>query len=118
MPPGCHSALRRRRLKLKVVLALAGLVLTVGAWQLAPPLVTICDQCDRLAGLDTQKAALLAQRSALEADRTELATQLGQEAAARRQGYVRPGERRLVFVRDEREQTESALSPAGLPPDS
>jgi cell division protein FtsB len=118
MLPRRRPGARRRRLKIRAVLALAGLILTVGLWKLAAPLATIHDQSGRLAQLETQKANLLAQRGALEADRAELATQSGQEAAARRQGYVRPGERRLVFVRDERAQTEPAVSRADPAPDS
>ncbi len=118
MSPEGHMRAGRRRLKGRFVLLLAALILSLGLVKLAQPLATIRDQSGRLAQLETQKATLLAHRALLEERKTELATQPGQEAALRRRGYVRPGERRLVFVREERAQTEVPAEGMDLPPDS
>ncbi len=107
----------RRFLKWRVFLALAGLVIIVGFLKLAGPLATIRTQADRLAQLDMQKASLFAERAELEEQKRHLATEDGQEAAARRQGYLRPGERRLIFVREEPEQADSQTDHSPAPPD-
>ena len=108
---------RRRRLKWRVFLALAALIIIVGLVKLAGPLATIRAQADRLAQLDMQKASLFAERAELEEQKRGLATEDGQEAAARRQGYLRPGERRLIFVRPEPEQADSQADQTPASPD-
>lgn len=108
---------RRSYLKWRVFLALAGLVIVLGFLKLAGPLATIRTQVDRLAQLDMQKASLFAERAELEEQKRRLATEEGQEAAARRQGYLRPGERRLIFVRQEPEQEDAQTDQAPASPD-
>lgn len=98
---------KRRRVKRNVFLGLAGLVLVLGLAHLARPLVQIRANGDRLAQLQLTKAALEADRAALAEQKAFLATGTGQEIAARRQGYLRPGERRLVFC--EEKPPESTL---------
>jgi cell division protein FtsB len=78
--------------------ALAAVVLAIGLVRLYRPFGAIGEQSLRIAQLRAAKANLLAQQAGLESERGFLATDAGQEAAARRTGYVRPGERRLVFV--------------------
>jgi hypothetical protein len=118
MSPGGRVRAGRRRLNGRFVLLLAVLVLALGLVKLAEPLATVRHQSGHLAQLKTQKAALLAHRARLQERKAELATQPGQEAAVRRRGYVRPGERRLVFVPEERAQAQPAAEGINLPPDS
>jgi len=84
-----------------VFLALLAAVLVMGIAKLSGPLATVRQQQDDLARLRQRKQALLAERRLLEAEKRRLATEEGQEWAARRRGYVRPGERRLVFSLDD-----------------
>ena len=88
---------RALRLNRAVFLALAAAVLTIGLASLSGPLSTLRSQEQDLAGLRQRRQALLEQRDLLEAERRRLATESGQEWAARRRGYVRQGERRLLF---------------------
>jgi cell division protein FtsB len=88
---------RTLRLNRAVFLALAAAVLTIGLASLSAPLSTLRSQQQDLAGLRQRRRALLEQRDLLEAEKRRLATENGQEWAARRRGYVRHGERRLVF---------------------
>ena len=90
---------RRLRLSLVVFLSLIGLMLILAAIKLAGPYATARRQEQELAQLRAQKRALIAERRGLREFQGKLATDAGQEMAARRQGYVRPGERRIVFVR-------------------
>jgi len=95
---------RRRssvRLRGTVFLAFVLLVLAIGLVKLSRPLDTLRSQEERLTSLRLKKSALLDERRRLEDYKRYLATETGQEAAARRQGYLRRGERRVVFVRAE-----------------
>lgn len=91
----------RLRLRPGVVAALVLLVLTWGAAKLSDPLRELRRQGQELAALRAQRDVLAAEKARLEARKRELASPAGQERAARRLGYLRPGERRLVFVPDE-----------------
>jgi hypothetical protein len=96
--------------KRTVFLAVAGAILMCGFVQLSGPLATMRRQADRLAQLRMTKTALEAEQGRLTQRKEFLATERGQEIAARRQGYLRPGERRLVFYEQEPEtQTAGAL---------
>jgi hypothetical protein len=75
------------------VVALVGLVKLYG------PIALARRQQDELARLRLEKANLLGEQRRLERYKWQLASDAGLEAAARREGYVREGERRLVFVR-------------------
>jgi cell division protein FtsB len=96
-----HERKRRGRRPLRlnraVFLALAAAILTIGLANLSGPLTTRRSQERDLEGLRQRRQALLEQRELLEAEKRHLATENGQEWAARRRGYVRQGERRLVF---------------------
>jgi len=89
--------LNRLRLNRGVFVCLIGAMLALGIVKLYPPLATVRDQQERLARLRQRRQVLLAELRVLEAEQRHLATEQGQEWAARRRGYVRPGERRLVF---------------------
>lgn len=88
---------RTLRLNRAVFLALAAAILTIGLASLSGPLGTRRLQEQDLEGLRQRRQALLEQRDLLEAEKSRGATENGQEWAARRRGYVRQGERRLVF---------------------
>jgi len=88
----------RRRMKRRAFWMLAGAVCAIGMLRLWGPLGAIREQSGRMAQLRGMKASLLSQQASLEEEGRFLATEAGREAAARRIGYVRPGERRLVFV--------------------
>jgi cell division protein FtsB len=92
---------RRLRLKTPLFLALVGLMLGIGVAELCSPLADLREQHKNLARLRQEKAALGMETGRLEEHKGYLATEAGQEATARRQGYVRPGERRLVFVAED-----------------
>ena len=85
-------------MRLRAFWALMGAVVAVGLVRLYGPLTTIREQSVRMAQLRATQAELVGQQAYLESYKRFLATDAGQEAAARRMGYLRPGERRLVFV--------------------
>ena len=78
--------------------ALAGALMMIGMVRMWGPLSTVRGQSERMAELRATRASLLAEQVSLERERRFLATDAGREAAARRMGYVRPGERRVVFT--------------------
>jgi len=87
-----------RRVKTRVFWMAAGGVLAVGLIKLYGPLRVIREQALRTAQLAATKASLASEGTSLEGERIFLATEPGREAAARRMGYLRRGERRVVFV--------------------
>ncbi|MCJ7821666.1 MAG: hypothetical protein MUQ26_01045 [Armatimonadetes bacterium] len=88
---------RPLRLNRAVFFALAAAILTIGLASLSGPLSTRRSQERDLEALRQRRQALLEQHDLLEAEKGRVATENGQEWAARRRGYVRQGERRLVF---------------------
>ena len=88
---------RTLRLNRAVFLTLVVAVLVIGAANLSRPLATIRSQQQQLAQLRQTQRALLEEHRLLEAEKRHLATEDGQEREARRRGYLRSGERRLVF---------------------
>ncbi len=111
---------RTLRLNRAVFLALAAAILTVGLVNLSGPLSARRSQERDLAELRQRRQALLEQRDLLGAEKRRGATESGQEWAARRRGYVRQGERRLVFSpegetpSDDRSQELDAQEPPGI----
>ena len=99
---------QRVRLNRTVFLLLVGTAAAVGVAKLSAPLKTAWNQQQDLARLREERAALATERTRLQALKRHLASDEGQEQAARRAGYLRPGERRLVFVRDPEEAAETA----------
>lgn len=85
-------------MRLRVFWGLMGAVLLIGLVKLYGPLKEMRAQSVRMAQLRATKAELLTQQTDLEDYKRFLATKAGKEAAARQMGYLRPGERRLVFV--------------------
>jgi cell division protein FtsB len=98
---------QRVRLNRTVFLLLVGTAAAVGVAKLSGPLKTVWHQQQDLARLREERAALATEWTRLQALKRHLASDEGQEQAARRAGYVRPGERRLVFVRDPEEAAET-----------
>ena len=94
---------------------LIALVLAVGLAKLFGPLGTIRAQSDRTAQLEMNKAALVFEQGDLEGYKQQAATEGGREAAARRLGYVRPGERRIVFSREKAGEDAEAEEPSATP---
>ncbi len=107
----------RRRLRGSVFFCLIALVLAIGLAKLFGPLGTIRAQSDRMAQLEMKKAALVFEKGDLEEYKQYAATEDGREAAARRLGYVRPGERRIVFSRQKAEE-DTVPEQAGATPGS
>ncbi len=112
MSPGRRAQRRGRRLRvhLPVFLLLLGVILLVAAIRLWHPFSTARHRQEELARLRAQKAELEARRRELTEYQNNLASDRGQEAVARQEGYVKPGERRLVFVREkpkDKSKTES-----------
>jgi hypothetical protein len=107
------SSRRRRglRVEYRVLRAAVLLVLLLGATKLWGPLATDRRQQDELTKLHLEKATLLAEHNRLQEYKRKLASDTGFEAAARRLGYLRDGERRLVFI-PRSEQKPSSPAPA------
>jgi len=89
---------RGRRVSLPAFYLLVSLVLLAAVVKLSQPVGAIRRQQEQLSQLRVEKARLVAEKARLEGYQHELATDRGVERAARREGYVRPGDRRLVFV--------------------
>ena len=90
---------RKLRLHLPVFLLVLGAILLVAALRLWIPFSNARRQQDEVARLRQQKAGLAAERAQLDEYKHRLASDQGLEASARQEGYVKRGERRLVFVR-------------------
>ena len=108
MEPGDRREGRRRRrprMSVPAFLLLLALVLVVGMVKLAGPFSAVRREEQNLAGLRLGQRELTAEQGRLLEQKNHLATDEGMEAAARREGYVRPGERRIVFVPAEAEET-------------
>jgi hypothetical protein len=99
---------RALRLNLAAFILLLGGLLAVGLAELSGPLMTTREQGRELERLRRTKQALLVGRGRLQGEKRYLASEAGQEWAARRRGYVRPGERLLVVV-----PPEGRSDPAG-----
>lgn len=97
---------RRRRLSVPGFLLLLALVLVAGMVKLAGPFSAVRREERNLAGLRLEQREQAAEHGRLLEHKNHLATDAGMEAAARREGYVRPGERRIVFVPAESEEAE------------
>ncbi len=106
---------RGRRIRAKVFAGLCALVVALGLAKLYGPLATIRKQSDRLAELGVKKAELFSEQTELERYKRQAATEAGQETAARRQGYLRPGERRIVFFRERARQEKGEQEEGGSP---
>ncbi len=89
---------RALRLNLAAFILLLGGVLAVGLAELSGPLMTTREQGRELERLRRTKQALVVEQGRLQGEKRYLASEAGQEWAARRRGYVRPGERLLVVV--------------------
>jgi len=103
---------RRRgvRVSSRVFWIAVAVVVLAGMVKLYGPIATARRQEEELSRLRLEKAALLEDQQRLDAHKRQLACDAGLEATARREGYVRNGERRLVFVRSTGKET-----PAGDP---
>ncbi len=77
---------------------LLAVVFAVTMVKISRPLRVLSGQQRELARLRAEKARLTEEMARLKEYQRSLATDQGLERAARREGYVRPGERRLVFV--------------------
>ena len=94
---------------------LLALVLAIGLAKLFGPLGTIRAQSDRMAQLEMKKAELVFEQGELEAYKQQAATEKGREAAARRLGYVRAGERRIMFSREKAGENAEVEEPGAAP---
>jgi len=116
LPGNARGRCRGLRVNRTAFLLAVGVVLAVGGVKLAQPLSVARRQQDELARLRRDKANEQAQQARLERYQRELATDRGLERAARREGYLRTGERRLVFTREAAPPSESRLrSPRPAP---
>jgi hypothetical protein len=110
--PNTHNGERRCvKLRGSVVLLLALVVLGFGLVKLSGPVNMLRGQGERLAQLRSKRNSFVAERGQLRGLKRRQATEAGREATARRRGYLRRGERRLVFVHPE-EPGESSDEPA------
>jgi cell division protein FtsB len=89
---------RKLRMHRSVFLALLGLVLIMGAVKFCVPWAEARRQQEELKELRREKADLVAEQKQLTRYKRQLASDQGLESAARREGYVRPGDRRIIFV--------------------
>ena len=95
------SRRRPRRLNRSLFVSLIVLVIFVGFAKLSRPLAALRHQQQALARLNLNKTALLRDNASLHRHQRHLATEAGQEQAAREKGYLRAGDRRLVFTRED-----------------
>ncbi len=91
-----------------VFLALLGLVLIMGAAKFCVPWSNARQQREELNQLQREKAQLEAEQKQLTRYKRLLASDQGLESAARREGYVRQGDRRIIFV-PEKEKAKSGV---------
>ncbi len=91
-----------------VFLALLGLVLIVGAAKFCVPWSNARRQQEELNQLRREKAQLETEQKQLTRYKRLLASDQGLESAARREGYVRQGDRRIIFV-PEKEKPKSGV---------
>jgi hypothetical protein len=91
---------RRRapRVHRQVFALLVGLVVLLGLIRVLGPLAMARREQEELTRLNLERATLIAEQKRLESYKRQLASEAGLEAAARREGYLREGERRLVFI--------------------
>ena len=91
---------RRRplRLSLPLFISLLASVLLIGSLKLSRPLAAIRRQQRQLASLQLKKSALDREHQRLKREQRFLATEAGQEQLIRQKGYLRPGERRIIFL--------------------
>lgn len=106
---------RRRRLSVPGFVLLLVVVVVVGMVKLAGPFSAVRREEQKLAGLRLEQRALAEEQTRLVEHKNYLATDEGMEAAVRREGYVRSGERRIVFVPAESEEAEGAEETAAPP---
>ncbi len=81
-----------------VFLALLGLVLVITLIRLWGPVARARHLEAENARLRAEIAATKAEHAPLEEEKRQLASDEGAESVVRQRGYVKPGERRLVFV--------------------
>ncbi len=94
---------RKQKQKLRVhrpvFYLILGAALLIGAVKLWGPLRTARHQEAELTRLHRERDALQREHAQLQDYKNRLASDEGLETAARQQGYVKPGDRKLVFVR-------------------
>jgi len=100
------------RVDQRAFLVALGVVALFGVFKLYGPVATSRRQQDELTRLHIEQAALVTEQGRLKAYKQKLASDAGFEAAARRLGYVREGERRLVFVPQREKKASSPAPPA------
>jgi len=91
---------RKLRVHLPVFLALVAVALLLAAINLWGPMATARRQQEELVRLRAEKVGQQEEGRQLRGYKRKLASDEGQESAARRSGYVREGDRRLVFVKE------------------
>lgn len=109
---------RRGRLRVHrpVVYAVVGLVLLLAAAKFWGPLGTARRQADELARLRREKTALEQDRAQLQHLKDQLASDDGVETAARREGYLKSGDRRIVFVKQKEKGRPKQAPPGAAQP--
>lgn len=105
---------RGPRVGRRLLVALVGLVLLVGLVKLYGPLAAARRKQEELTRLGLEKATLAAEQERLQSYKRHLASEAGLEGAARREGYVRDGERRLVFIPRANREPASPTRAAGM----
>ena len=105
-----HRSQQRRAVSHRLFLLLVGLTLAVGAIKMAAPLAATRRQGEELGRLRREKAEVQARHESLLREQRWIASDPGLEMMARRSGYLRAGERRIVFVSPS-SQTPAAETP-------
>lgn len=107
---------RKLRMHRSVFLALLGLVLIIGAAKFCVPWAEARQQQEELKQLRREKAELVAEQKQLARYKRLLASDQGLESAARREGYVRQGDRRIIFVPEKGKAGRPSIEEGGSPP--
>ena len=93
-----HRSHQRKGLSHRLFLLLVVLTLAIGAVKVAGPLAAIRRQGEELSQLSSEKAEVQARHELLLREQRWIASDPGMEMIARRSGYLRARERRIVFV--------------------
>jgi hypothetical protein len=104
---------RKLRIHRHIVLAVVGVAFVVCLAKLWQPMRVARQQSQVLVHLRREKAALAEDHAQLQEYKDKLASDEGVEAAARRNGYLKAGDRRIVFV--EGKDKGKAKKPAPAP---
>ena len=103
------------RVDRQVFVIVVGAAVVLGLAKLYRPMATSRRQQTELARLRVERAGLVAQQERLDREKRILATEAGMEAAARARGYLREGDRLLVFIPESKKEASPKKPKPAVP---